>query len=185
MSKQKLSLQDQLLQSGLVSSAKAKTVKTEQRKKSQQQRKNTIAKADETKLLAQQAQAEKAEKDRAANLKRDQEEARKALAAQIKQLVAAHRIANTDHPDGEPFRFTDQNKVKTLYLDASSRRSLIAGEAAIVKQGNGYALVSLEGAEKIRTRSPGSIVLLHSKQTAEEDCHDAYAAYRVPDDLLW
>lgn len=183
MSKQKLSLQEQLLQSGLVSSAKAKTVKTEQRKKNQQQRKNNAAASDEAKLLAQQAQAEKAEKARELNLKRNQEEAQKQLAAQVKQLLDLHRI--DEDPNGEPYHFTDQNKVKTVYIDETARQQLVEGRAAIVKCNNGYALVSLEGAEKIKTRSPHSIVLFNQKPDANSSQDDPYAAFQVPDDLMW
>ncbi len=183
MSKQKLSLQEQLLQSGLVNSAKAKAVKTEQRKKTQQQRKNNAAASDEAKLLAQQAQAEKSEKARALNLKRHQEEAQKQLAAQVKQLLDLHRIAGD--PNGEPYHFTDQNKVKTVYLDETVRRQLVEGRAAIVKHQGDYALVSLEVAEKINARSPGSIILLHQKPDVNAGQDDPYAAFQVPDDLTW
>jgi len=183
MSKQKLSLQEQLLKSGLVSSAKAKAVKTEQRKKTQQQRKNNVAAVDETKLLAQQAQAEKAEKARELNQKRLQEEARKQLAAQVKQLLDSHRIAND--PSGEPYHFTDQNKVKTLYVSESTRNQLGDGRLAIVKLNREYAVVTLEAAQKIRDRSPESLVLLNSKTGGSEEQDDPYAAYQVPDDLMW
>ena len=49
MSKQKLSLQDQLLKSGLVSSAQAKSVKSDKHKQTQQQRKNNVTVVDEKK----------------------------------------------------------------------------------------------------------------------------------------
>ncbi len=55
----KLSLQEQLLKSGLVSAAKAKSVSADKRKQTQQQRKNKVEVIDEAKELAQKAQAEK------------------------------------------------------------------------------------------------------------------------------
>ena len=42
MSKQKLSLQEQLLKSGLVSNAKARSIKSDKRKQEQQQRNNKL-----------------------------------------------------------------------------------------------------------------------------------------------
>lgn len=183
MNKQKLSLQEQLLKSGLVSSAKAKAMKTEQRKKNQQQRKNNLPPVDEAKLLAQKAQAEKTEKARELNQKRVEEDAKKQLAAQIKQLLDTHRLA-TD-PNGEPYHFTDQNKVKTLYVSESMRNQLGNGRLAIVKHNGDYAVVTLEAAQKIRDRSPESIVLLNSKTGGDEDKEDPYAAFQVPDDLMW
>lgn len=59
----KLSLQEQLLKSGLVSSAKAKSIKTEKHKQVQKQRHHNIDVVDENKQLAQQALNEKAERD--------------------------------------------------------------------------------------------------------------------------
>ena len=56
MSKQKLSLQEQLLKSGLVSSAQAKSAKSDKRKQTEQQRKNNVTVVDEAKELAQKAQ---------------------------------------------------------------------------------------------------------------------------------
>ncbi|MDP3333593.1 MAG: DUF2058 family protein, partial [Methylococcaceae bacterium] len=55
MSKQKLSLQEQLLKSGLVSAAQAKTAKTNKNKQVQQQRKNNVVVNDDAKELAQKA----------------------------------------------------------------------------------------------------------------------------------
>ena len=75
MSKQKLSLQEQLLKSGLVSSAKAKSVKSDKRKQEQQQRNNNVVIVDEAKELAKKVHAEQVERDRALNqLKQQQEE---------------------------------------------------------------------------------------------------------------
>jgi uncharacterized protein len=52
LNKQKLSLQDQLLKSGLVSTAQAKSAKSDKRKQSQQQRKHNVTVVDEAKELA-------------------------------------------------------------------------------------------------------------------------------------
>ncbi|MDD1610357.1 MAG: DUF2058 domain-containing protein, partial [Methylococcaceae bacterium] len=49
MSKQKLSLQEQLLKSGLVSSAQAKSAKSNKHKQEQLQRKNNVVVEDEAK----------------------------------------------------------------------------------------------------------------------------------------
>jgi Uncharacterized protein conserved in bacteria (DUF2058). len=51
MSKQKLSLQEQLLKSGLVSSAHAKSTKSDKHKQVQQQRNNNVKVVDEAKEL--------------------------------------------------------------------------------------------------------------------------------------
>ena len=74
MSKQKLSLQEQLLKSGLVSSAQAKAAKTSKHKQEQLQRKNNVVLVDEAKELAQKARAEQLAKDVELNQQHQQQE---------------------------------------------------------------------------------------------------------------
>ena len=93
MSKQKLSLQEQLLKSGLVSNAKAKSIKSDKRKQEQQVRNNKVIVVDEAKELAKQALAEKVERDRELNLAKKQIEEQKQLAAQVKQLIELNKQA--------------------------------------------------------------------------------------------
>ncbi len=184
MSKQKLSLQEQLLKSGLASSAQAKTVKSEKHKQTRQQRKNNLDVVDGAKELALKAQAEKTEKDRALNQLRKQQDAQKELAAQVKQLIEVNR-----HPqdaEGVAYNFTDHNKVKTLYVTNTMRGQLSNGGLAIVKLGQGYEVVSSEVANKISQRDP-ACVIVHNVlvKTEVQKTEDPYAAYQIPDDLLW
>ncbi|MDD5276119.1 MAG: DUF2058 domain-containing protein [Methylovulum sp.] len=184
MSKQKLSLQEQLLKSGLASSAQAKTVKAEKRKQTQQQRKNNLTVVDEAKALALKTQAEKAEKDRALNQLRKQQDGQKELAAQVKQLIEMNR--QPQDADGVAYNFTDHNKVKTLYVTDTMRGQLINGGSAVVKLGQGYEVVSAEVANKISQRDP-ACVIVHNAAAKNEapQAEDPYAAYQIPDDLLW
>ncbi len=184
MSKQKLSLQEQLLKSGLASSAQAKTVKSEKRKQSRQQRKNNLNVVDEAKELALKAQAEKAEKDRALNQLRKQQDEKKELVAQIKQLIELNRLPQD--ADGVAYNFTDHNKVKTLYVANTMRGRLIDGGLAIVKQGRGYEVVASEVADKISQRDP-AYVIVHNvpDKNAGQETDGPYAAYQIPDDLVW
>ena len=184
MSKQKLSLQEQLLKSGLVSSAKAKTVKTDKHKQEQLQRKNNVVVADDAKELAQKARAEQLAKDIALNQQRQQQEQKKQLLAQVKQLIEANKLSRDE--EGIAYRFTDDNKVKTLYVSATMRTQLINGKLAIAKLGNSYEVVSAEVAQKISARDAHS-VLVYNEPTAApvESSDDAYAAYQIPDDLMW
>jgi len=87
MSKQQLSLQDQLLKSGLVTGAQAKNVKSDRLKQARQQRNNNSITVDEARELALKAQAEKMARDRELNQRRMQQEEQKQIAAQIKQLI--------------------------------------------------------------------------------------------------
>ncbi|MFZ2725450.1 MAG: DUF2058 domain-containing protein [Methylococcaceae bacterium] len=179
----KLSLQEQLLKSGLVSNAQAKTVKSQKHKQQQLQRKNNVVIVDEAKLLAQQAQAEKIAKDRELNQLRQQQEQQKQIIAQIKQLIHEHKQKTDDN--GVAYNFNDNNKVKTLYLSETMRDSVIRGRLAIVRDENHYAVVSQEAAQKIAQRDASYVVVDNSKASETISSDDPYAAYAIPDDLMW
>jgi uncharacterized protein YaiL (DUF2058 family) len=180
---QTLSLQDQLLKSGLASDAKAKQVKSEKRKQTKQQRNNGVEIVDEVKLSAEQARQQQAERDRELNRLRKQAEEQKALAAQIKQIVELNRIAKDDN--GIVYQFNDDNKVKAVYVADKVREALINGRAGIVKIDSGYEIVPAEIARKIQDRDAASVIVLnlHTQDVAVAD--DPYAAYQIPDDLMW
>ncbi len=180
----KLSLQEQLLKSGLVSAAQAKSVKTDKRKQTQQQRKNKVEVVDEAKELAQKAQAEKIERDRELNQLRRQQEEQKELAAQVKQMIDANKLPRD--AEGLAFNFTDDNKVKRLYVSEAMRDQLAQGRLAIVKLGQYYEVVSAEVARKIQARDTASVIVFNEPGKAVDTAvEDAYAAYQVPDDLIW
>ena len=171
MSKQKLSLQEQLLKSGLVSSAKAKNIKSDKYKQEQLKRNNNIAVVDEAKELVQKALAEKVERDRELNL-------------QIKQLIDLNK--QPQDADGFAYNFTDENKVKTLYVSETMRDSIIKGRLAIVKLANKYEVVAADVAHKISQRDAASVIVYYEQGAETADTKDdPYAAFEVPDDLMW
>ena len=178
------SLQDQLLKAGLISDAKAKTVKTEKRKQAKQQQKNNLQVADEAKLQLQQAKAEQIERDRLLNQQKQREAEQKALIAQIKQLIDDNKQAQD--PNGEAYNFTDGNAVKKIYINDSMRQAISKGRAAIVKIEKHYEVVAAEVAEKIQQRDASYVLVLNAlKDEAGVSADDPYAAYQIPDDLIW
>ncbi|HEY8157556.1 MAG TPA: DUF2058 domain-containing protein [Methylobacter sp.] len=179
----KLSLQEQLLKSGLVSAAKAKSVKSDKRKQAQQQRKNGVEVLDEAKELAQKAQAEKIERDRELNQLRQQQDEQKQLAAQVKQIIELNRLPRD--AEGLAYNFTDNNKVKRLYVSEAMRDQIAEGRQAIVKFGTEYEVVSAEVARKIQSRDASAVIVFNEQNTAEDVVDDPYAQYQVPDDLIW
>jgi uncharacterized protein len=179
----KLSLQEQLLKAGLVSDAKAKTVKTEKRKQEKQHRKNHVEVVDEAKLLAEKSKAEQIEKDRLLNLQKAQEADKKAIAAQVKQLIDEHKQAQD--LDGLAYNFTDGNVVKKLYVSDVMRDSLIRGRSAIVKFEKAYEVVNAEAAEKIRLRDSACVLVWNKAVANEVVADDPYSDYQIPDDLMW
>ncbi len=176
-------LRDQLLKSGLVNE---KQVKKAQREKHKEQRApHGKPVASEQQQSLQQRQTEKQERDRQLNQQRREESERRALAAQARQLIEAHRLARIE---GElPFHFNDSGKVKRLLLDSRTRDQLANGLLAIVRLDAGYEMVPRETAEKIRQRDPAALVLLNEPTARDHQpaADDPYAAYQIPDDLVW
>jgi uncharacterized protein YaiL (DUF2058 family) len=177
------SLQDQLLKAGVVDKKKVKQVKHEKHKQSKQQGKGQ-PQTDEAKLLAQKALTEKAARDREANLKRQAEAEQKAIRAQIIQLVTINRI-----PRGQgdvAYQFSDGQKIKKIYLNPTLHKQLSGGQIALARLGENYELIPAVVAEKIQQRDGGNTILVFNAgtvKTVAED--DPYAAYQIPDDLMW
>lgn len=183
MSQKKLSLQEQLLKSGLTSDAKAKQIRSEKHKQAKQQRKNNVERDDEAKRLAQQAKAQQAEKDRELSQKIKEQAAQKELVAQIRQLIELNRQPQDD--EGVAYHFTDQNKVKTIYVSEALRDQISKGRMAVVKGEQRYEIVAAEVAEKIRSRQAECVLVFNEANTQMEADEDPYAAFQVPDDLMW
>ena len=183
MSQKKLTLQEQLLKSGLTSDAKAKQVRSDKHKQAKQQRKNNIELDDEAKRLALQAKALQAEKDRELSLLKKEQAEQKELAAQVRQLIELNRQPQDD--EGVAYHFTDQGKVKTVYVAESMRDQISKGRMAIVKGEQRYEIVAAAVAEKIKARKADCVMVFNDSSKVPETTDDAYAAYQVPDDLMW
>ncbi len=178
------SLIDQLKKTGLVDKSKVQKVKHGQYKsKKQKTKKGEAAQLDEAKVLAQQAQASKVERDRRMNQQQKDEAEAKAVAAQIIQMIESSRV---EERDGEiVYNFTDANVVKRMHVSEEIHKHLMSGGLAIVKFGGGYELVPRVVAEKIKERDAACVIDLAHELEPEEHEDDAYAAYKIPDDLVW
>lgn len=181
-----LSLQEQLLKAGLADKKKATSIKNEKRKKDKLKRKNKIVEADTTKESVQNAQAAKKEKDQALNKEKKLAEQKKAEAAQIVQLIDMNKQLIKD--GNQVFKFTDDNKIKQLYVNEQQSDHLKEGKLAVVSFNNGYELVPVPVADKIAERDERVILYRADKvETTESDNdpEDWYADYQIPDDLTW
>ena len=179
------SLQDQLLKAGLVNEHQLRKAKTNKRQENKQHRNKKTQPADQNKLQAQQLLAEKAERDRQLNLQRKATAERKAIAAQIRQLIETNR---QPREGGElPYNFVDSGKVKKIYVSEALRTKVVQGKLAIVKLDGKYELVPPDIAEKIRTRDERRVVFQNDTKHGDDsgDSDDPYAKYQVPDDLIW
>ncbi|HIF54837.1 MAG: DUF2058 domain-containing protein [Methylococcales bacterium] len=177
-----LSLQDQLLKAGLSDKNKAKKIKAEKRKQTKKQRQNKISAPDETQRLVQENKTRQLEKDNLLNQQRNKEAEKKQIAAQILQLIALNKLAKDN--DGIAYNFTDQNKVKVIYISEEVRNHIISGRLAIVKSRTDYEVVAAEVAKKIKQRDEQLVIVLYTDST-DIAKDDGYQDYQIPDDLMW
>lgn len=183
-----LSLQDQLLKAGLTDKKKAVKIKNEKRKKSKVNKKHKIVEVDESTQAAQQALEAKKEKDRELNAKAKQMADEKAVLAQIKQLIEVNKQAKNN---GEVVcNFTDDNKIKRLFVNEATNKHISQGKLAIVKGNDGYEIVPTPVADKIAERDESFVIYMASAEMqaehqASSDDDDWYADYQIPDDLTW
>jgi hypothetical protein len=178
------SLFEQLKKSGLVDDKKAKKAKQSQHKNQKQKnKKGTATQPGEAALLAQKAQAEKIERDRQLNQVKKEAIEHKAITAQIKQLIETNRIE--DSAGDVVYNFTDARVVKHIYISEQAHKSLMSGRLAIAKLGDGYELVPMPVADKIRQRDEQYIITCEQTTETEPAEDDPYANYSIPDDLMW
>ncbi|AHG39995.1 nucleoprotein/polynucleotide-associated enzyme [Pseudomonas syringae CC1557] len=177
-----LSLRDQLLKAGLVNQKQAKQVGKEKQKEQRLVHKGQAQADDSQKRAAQEAQAEKARRDQELNRQQQEKVEQKARTAQVKQLIEVSRLPKLITEDY--YNFVDDKKVKRISVNSMVRNKLSSGSLAIVHHGGGYEIIPREAALKIQERDPRRIVLLNTP-TEAPDADDPYAAYQVPDDLMW
>ena len=174
-------LQEQLLKAGLV---KDKQVKEAHKQKHQAQRQQPPRQPQKPTAAQQQAQAaqlQKAARDKALNAEREARVARKALDAQILQLVQQHRRPHNDGDDA--YSFVDGSRIKRIYVKPPTREALARGEFGIVRLRNRYFVVTAEGAAAVRERGPDYHVVMNQDAPAADEA--AYADHPIPDDLTW
>ncbi len=182
-----ISLQDQLLGAGLTNKSKANKSKKDKYKQTKQQRSSKDASQEnEITQLAKQAQADKQSKDLKLNQQQKAEADKKAITAQIKQLIKINRIKRDD--DGVAYNFSDNNTVKKIYIDETMLQNIIKGKLAVVKYEKTYEVVAAQVAEKIKQRDAASILVLNDAPLESNDDNnidDPYADFQIPDDLMW
>jgi len=179
------SLRDQFLKMGLVDKNQVGQAKKTLYKTNKEQAKSRVQAPPQNKLHAQQALIDKKERVRIANRKQQEEAKKNETSAQIRQLITTNRL---NLKDGSiAYHFTDNNKIVRLFLPTKDMvDELSCGLLAIIRDKDGYALVPAPVAEKIRAVQPDLIVLHNTtEQETPDDPDDPYAAYKIPDDLIW
>ncbi len=176
------SLQDQILKAGLVDKNKAKKVHQDKTKQKKVERQTGTQSVDEARLAALETQRKNAERARELNAQRDAAATQKAIVAQIAQMVQTNR--QSKGAGDIPYNFTHGSKIERIYVSAAVQAHLVAGRLVIVCMNGITELVPRVIADKIAERD-ASLVVRVNKAATEVDEDDPYAAYQIPDDLMW
>ncbi len=177
-----VSLQEQLLKAGLADQKKAKRINQDKSRQNKIDRRSGTQTADEARLAALAAQQKHREQTRELNAQREAEARRKAIVAQIVQMVQQSRQSKGGGDIA--YNFTYGTKIERIHVSAAVRAQLAAGQLVIVKLEDTTELVPKVVAEKIAERDP-SLVVRVKKPTTQTDENDPYADYKIPDDLMW
>src|SRR5471032_3130086 len=176
------SLQDQFLKAGLVDKTKAKLVNQDKNKQKKVERRTGTQSVDEARLAAQDIQRKNAERARELNAQRDAAANQKAIVAQIAQMVQQNR--QSKGAGDIAYNFTHDKKIERIHVSAAVQAHLVAGRLVIVCMDGGTELVPRVIADKIAERDPALVVRVN-KASTEVDEDDPYAAFQIPDDLMW
>lgn len=173
---------DQLLKAGLVSKDKLNKAKKSKYKQQKSDKKNKDRAAKETAELARRATAETAVRDRELNLQQKEAAERKAIQAQVRQLIEMNRLSRDGGEVG--YNFQDGTAIRKLFVTEEIYDKLGRGLLAIVRFDSGYEVIPSVVADKIMLRDDSCVV---SNKDADEDSgdDDPYADFKVPDDLMW
>ncbi|WP_180085024.1 MULTISPECIES: DUF2058 domain-containing protein [unclassified Acinetobacter] len=176
----KNALQAQLLKAGLVDNKKAKKLS----KQAVHEKRTGESKDAEIKAKIEQDQQQKMAKDQALEQSKKALLHEKELKAAIMQMINQHKIRDTD---GEStYQFIDDAKIKKLYINQQIYNALVAGSLVIARENANYAFLPKALADRINAKMEGFIIVNNSEvneQTTDEE--DPYAAYVIPDDLMW
>jgi uncharacterized protein YaiL (DUF2058 family) len=173
---------DQFLKAGLVSKTQLNKANKSKHKQQKQKNKQKIEVVDEAAVAARQAAAEKVARDRELNRQKKEEDERKAVRAQVRQLVELNRLPRDDGETG--YNFQDGTAIKKIFVSEEVHDRLGRGLLAIVRFDDGYEVIPSVVAEKIKLRDESCIVS-NAVTQLESGEDDPYADYQVPDDLMW
>lgn len=182
------SLQDQLLKAGLIDKKKAKDISKDQRKEKKQKNKGTVDSPNPAQLAAKQAIEEKKQRDKELNRQRQDEAEKKALLAQVAQMVSHYQVKSRGGDIA--YNFNHLGKVKRIFVSQAISDEIAQGRLCIASVGENYALVPKPVADKIRERSTDSIIVYNDNNKEKTEFQkgsdeEYYAQFEIPDDLAW
>ncbi|WP_067581774.1 DUF2058 domain-containing protein [Endozoicomonas ascidiicola] len=179
------SLRDQLMKAGLATKQQALQAKTSNKKNKKQAKKSgEMTEQEKRRIELEQEKQAKIEKDRELNRKLEDERQRKAVEAQVKQLIEANALSR-DRGESK-YKFVYEGKIKKIYVTSEQQIKLERGLLALAMVGEDFLVIPAPVASKVAERKPEAIVMQNDKSTdLTEDEEDWYADYQIPDDLMW
>ncbi|AXY60086.1 DUF2058 domain-containing protein [Acinetobacter chinensis] len=176
----KNALAAQLLKAGLVDNKKAKKLS----KQAQHEQRTGQSNEADLKAKIAQDQQEKQARDQALDLEKKKALHEKELKAAIVQMINQHKIRETD--GDSTYQFIDEDKIKKVYINQQIYNALVSGSLVIAKDKESYSFLPKALADRINEKMQGFIIVNNSeKNEAVTDEEDPYAAYVIPDDLMW
>ena len=178
--------QDQLLKAGVVTKQQVKKAQKSSSKKKKEQRSKKVKIVDETKLKAQQAIRDKAERDKELNKRKEEQAKQKAVSVEIDQLITANLIKRSEECE-IIYNFEHRKKVNRIYINTDMKQRIIDGKLGIARIEGRYELIPKLIAERIQQRNEKRVILFDQAEQEESniDENDPYAKFQVPDDLMW
>ena len=100
-------------------------------------------------------------------------------------MIKQHKILQTE--GDVTYQFIDEGKIKKVYLSQQVYNALVTGSLVIAKDQDKYAYLPKALAEKIDQKMQGFILVNNNTEKNDQatDEEDPYAAYVIPDDLMW
>lgn len=185
------SLQDQLLNAGLIDKKKAKKITKASKKQKGQELRNKEHSETEAQLQAKKSLQEKKTHDQSLNQQQKDAAERKAIAAQVIQIITLNKI---DRRGGEvEYNFSDGKKIKKLLMSNKLLNLITRGVLCIARCGDKYEIIPKPVADKIRERDADSILVYLTPASSDAESTDPealsdeeyYAKFEIPDDLMW
>ena len=173
---------DQFLKAGLVNKTRLSKAQKSKKKQEKLRNKQKVEVVDAAAVAARQAAEKKVARDRELNRRQKAEAERRAIQAQVRQLIELNRVPRDDGELG--YNFQDGTAIRRVFVTEEVHDKLARGLLAIARFDAGYEVIPSVVAEKIMLRDESCIVSNATTQL-ESGEDDPYADYKVPDDLMW
>lgn len=185
------SLQDQLLNAGLIDKKKAKKITKASKKQKGQSLRNKEHSETEAQQEAKKELQQKKLRDQTLNKQQKEAAEEKAIAAQVIQIITLNKI---DKRGGDvEFNFSDKKKIKKILLSNKLVNLITRGVLCVARCGESYEVIPRPVADKIRERDMDAVLVYN---TPAKDCNakadpealsdeEYYAKFEIPDDLMW